>query len=70
MWVIVAFIDDVVAAVPISWVINCDGNKKCYWPLQDERKKRSRNVPPLFGPDDGWELHDCVILLNGGDSFY
>lgn len=67
MWIIVEFLDDVVA-VPISWVIKRNGKKLCFWPKSDERQKRANcEIPPSFLSDD-WELYDCVILLNGGDS--
>lgn len=70
MWVIVVFVDEVIAAVPISWIINSNGNKYCVWPLQDERQKRSKSeIPPSLLTDD-WELHECVILLDGGDSLF
>lgn len=66
MWIIVSFIDDQIVAVPISWVINCNGQIQCWWPLRDERKKRSRNEIPTSFEIDEWKLHDCVVLLNGG----
>jgi len=68
MWVIIEFLDDVIVGVPISWVIKSNGKNQCFWPKRDERSKRANEEIPPSSLTDDWELHDCVMLLNGGDS--
>lgn len=66
MWQVVVFLDDEVAAVPCSWLLEMNGKIMCFWPEKNARTKRARDDDPPSSGNDKYKLHECRILMNEG----
>lgn len=69
MWKVVVFLDDEVAAVPCSWLIETLGTLMCFWPVKNARTKRAKDENPPSSGNDEYLLHECRVLMNGGNYY-
>ena len=66
MYSVVVFINEnTVEAVPSSWIISTNDQKRlCFWP--DFKAKQLTNaIVELIKPDLSWKAHPCRVLKEG-----
>ncbi|XP_060775125.1 uncharacterized protein LOC132884981 [Neoarius graeffei] len=68
LWNLVEFQDQSAAVVPLSWVVEVDGEVGCYWPPYSGQKaeKAAMNSIP---PGQGWQFHPKIRVLTTCATF-